>query len=138
VINIANLLGEDADDYATPAQQSERVPELDALLSQWIGERTLDDAVKAMQECAVVAAPVLTGTDILDDPMYLERGNVVEIADDDLGTVRMQGVIPRLIEQPGAVWRTGASLGADTELVLRDYLGHSAEEIGVWRAAGVI
>ncbi|HEY3716121.1 MAG TPA: CoA transferase [Jatrophihabitantaceae bacterium] len=138
VINVANLLGEDPDDYATPAQQAERVPKLDALLSQWIGERTLVDALKAMQECEVVAAAVLTGTDILDDPMYLERGNVVEVDDTDLGPVRMQGVIPRLTEQPGTVWRPGAALGADTDLVLGAYLGHSADEIGEWRAAGVI
>jgi crotonobetainyl-CoA:carnitine CoA-transferase CaiB-like acyl-CoA transferase len=138
VLNIATLLGQDPAQYATPAQQAERVPLLDGLLRKWIAARDLDAALTAMQECEVVAAPVLTGREILDDPMYRERGNILEVSDDDLGTMKMQGVIPRLSQQPGAVWRPGAALGADTDLVLGEYLGHAESEIAAWRAAEVI
>jgi formyl-CoA transferase len=123
VINIATLVGENPADYATPEQQRERVPHLDAVLHDWIAERDLEDALAAMGKCEVVAAPVLTGVDILDDDLYRERGNIIEVDDDDLGTVRMHGVVPRLTVQPGAVWRPGPSLGADTEAVLLDVLG---------------
>lgn len=138
VLNIAALLGEDADEYATPEQQRERVPHLDALLRDWINKRPLDEALESMRQCEVVAAPVLTGRDILTDALYVERGNVVDVPDSDLGTVKMQGVVPRLTNQPGAVWRSGPSLGADTDVVLTEYLGRSADEIAAWRAAGII
>lgn len=138
VVNIATLLGEDADDYATHEQQRERVPQLDARLREWVAERSLDTALHAMRQCEVVAAPVLTGRDILDDPLYLERGDIVDVEDADLGTVRMQGVVPRLTRKPGAVWRSGPSLGADTDLVLREWLGHSDEALEKWHASGVI
>lgn len=138
VLNIARLVGEDPADYATGDQQRERVPKLDAILRDWIADRPLDVAMRAIKECEVVAAPVLTGLDILTDPLYLERGDIVAVEDDELGTVRMQAVVPRLREQPGVVWRPGPQLGADTELVLRDSLGHSEAEIDDWKSRGVI
>ena len=42
--------------------------------------------------------------------------------------MRMQGVVPKLHEHPGAVWRTGPGLGEDNELVYRDWLGLSEQE----------
>jgi formyl-CoA transferase len=138
VVNIATMVGEDASDYATADQQRERVPGLDRVLREWIAARPLADALAAMRECEVVAAPVLTGLDILADDLYRERGNVIEVPDEDLGAVRMQGVVPRLTVRPGAVWRSGPALGADTDDVLRRCLGHSADEVVAWRASGVV
>jgi hypothetical protein len=86
----------------------------------------------------IVAAPVLSGTDILTDPLYLERGDIIEIDDDELGPVRMHGVVPRLRERPGLVRRPGQALGADTDTVLGEWLGHSAGGLTNWRRAGVI
>ncbi|HEY2298711.1 MAG TPA: CoA transferase [Jatrophihabitans sp.] len=138
VSNIAALVGENADDYATPEHQRRHVPELDTKLREWVAQRNQDAALSAMKACEVVAAPVLTGRDILTDPLYLERGDIVDVADDDLGTAKMQGVIPRLHEQPGAIWRSGPELGADTDLVLHEYLGHGGDEVIKWRDAGIV
>jgi crotonobetainyl-CoA:carnitine CoA-transferase CaiB-like acyl-CoA transferase len=138
VLNIATMLGQDEADYATADQQRLRVPHLDALLRDWIAQRDLATALAAMRSCEVVAAAVLTGQDILTDPLYRERGNIVELADDDLGRIRMHGVVPRLEMHPGSVWRSGPALGADTGEVLTDFLGHSADDLERWRADGVI
>ena len=138
VLNIAALLGEDVRNYQTPEQRQARVPHLDCLLRAWIGERELDEALEAMARCEVVAGPVLTGTDILADELYAERGDIIEVADRDLGSVRMQGVVPRLTNRPGAVWRTGPALGEDTATVLGQWLGHSDDELAAWRAAGIV
>ncbi|SOD71791.1 formyl-CoA transferase [Jatrophihabitans sp. GAS493] len=137
VMNIATLIGQDPADFQTQQQLRERVPELDARLRDWISERKLDDALAAMKECEVVAAPVLSGMDILVDPLFAERGDIITIADEDLGPLRMQGVIPRLVRRPGSVRRTGPQLGADTDDVLRS-LGHSEDELAGWRADGVV
>jgi crotonobetainyl-CoA:carnitine CoA-transferase CaiB-like acyl-CoA transferase len=60
------------------------------------------------------------------------------VDDADLGSVRMQGVIPRFANHPGGVWRTGPSLGADDRFVYRGYLGLSEEEFERLRSDGVI
>jgi crotonobetainyl-CoA:carnitine CoA-transferase CaiB-like acyl-CoA transferase len=85
-----------------------------------------------------VAAPVYTVADIMADPTYRERGDIIEVADDELGPVKMQAVLPRFANHAGSVWRAGPALGADTDLVLRDYLALPPAEIGRRRAAGVI
>jgi crotonobetainyl-CoA:carnitine CoA-transferase CaiB-like acyl-CoA transferase len=138
VINIATLVGEDENEYASPEQQRARVPELDTKVRAWVAQRDLDTALAAMKSCEVVAAPVLTGTDILVDPLYLERGDIIDVPDDELGHPKMQGVVPRLREQPGTVWRAGPALGADTDLVLREYLGHAPDEVAKWHEAGIV
>ena len=138
VSNIAALVGEDEEQYRTIEQRRERVPRLDWLLAEWIAKRDLATGLATMKKCEVVAAPVLSGTDILTDPLYLERGDIIEVDDDELGPVRMQGVVPRLRRRPGSVRRPGPALGADTDTVLGEWLGHSAAELATWRHAGVI
>ncbi len=138
VRNVADLVGEDAADYATPAQQVERRERLDGLVRDWIAERTAVECVETMAKLEVVASPIYTVEDILEDETVRERGNVVEVEDADLGPVRMQGVIPRMTNHPGEVWRTAPALGEDNARVYGDYLGKSTEEIEKLAAAGTI
>jgi formyl-CoA transferase len=50
----------------------------------------------------------------------------------------MQSVLPKMRNHGGHVWRTGPSLGEDNELVLRDWLGMSDEDIAALRREHVI
>jgi formyl-CoA transferase len=50
----------------------------------------------------------------------------------------MQGVVPMLHNRPGSVWRVGARLGEDNDLVYGDWLGIEAERRAVLRESGVI
>ncbi|GAA2403817.1 CoA transferase [Actinomadura vinacea] len=138
VRNIAVLLGEPAAEYATVEQQTARKERLDTLLRAWIGARNAADALAEMTAAEVTASRVYTAADILADPVYAEREDIVEVDDPELGPVRMQAVVPRMAERPGRVWRTGPDLGEDNGLVLGEWLGHSAEEIEKFRAAKVI
>lgn len=138
VRNIAALVGEPADQYDTPAKQVDRRDRLNDLLADWILKRPLHECVKVMHELEVVASPIFTVEDILEDPTYRENENVITVEDADLGPVRMQGVIPRLTNHAGSVWRTAPALGEDNDLVYGTYLGKSAEDMNGLRAAGTI
>ncbi len=63
----------------------------------------------------VVAGPVLDIRDIVKDPHYLARENIVSVQDDDFGSVRMQGVVPKFSSTPGEVRHAGRALGADND-----------------------
>lgn len=76
--------------------------------------------------------------DIVADQTHAECEAIISVNDPELGPVRMQGVIPRLTQHPGAVWRSGPALGQDTDDVLRDYIGMPTEEIATLRHRGVI
>ena len=138
VQNVAALVGERAEDYVTPAQQVERRERLDGLVREWIVRHTLGECVEAMDRLEVVASPIFTVEDILNDPTYQENGNVTELDDPDLGRVRMQGVVPRLRNHPGEVWRTAPALGEDTDTVYGEALGYSEQQLAEMRVAGTI
>ncbi|WP_327241775.1 CaiB/BaiF CoA transferase family protein [Streptomyces sp. NBC_01320] len=138
VRNVAALVGEPAEDYATPADQVARRERLNTLVAEWIEKRSLIDCMKVMQELEVVASPIFTVEDILKDDTYRENGNVVTLDDPDLGPLRMQGVVPRLTNHPGAVRHSAPPLGADNALVYGDYLGRSSAEIEILRHDGTI
>jgi crotonobetainyl-CoA:carnitine CoA-transferase CaiB-like acyl-CoA transferase len=138
VRNVAALVGEPEEDYATPEDQVARRDHLDAQLAQWISKRPIDECMKVMTELEVVASPIYTVEDIVADETYIERGNIVTVEDPDLGPVRMQGVIPKLTNHPGEVWRTAPALGEDNDRVYSGYLGLTKNELDTLGEAGTI
>jgi formyl-CoA transferase len=138
VQKIAALVGEPAGDYDTVEKQRARADRLDNLLRTWIGSVHIDEALAAMAEAEVVASKIYTVEDILADQTYAERGDVITVDDEDFGTVRMQGVIPKLVNYPGQVWRGGPGLGEDNELVYKKLMGMSDGEYDRLRSAGAI
>jgi len=133
--NIVRLLGLSAEDID---EQGAGRDDLDNQLREWIASRSADDALRKMHAHEVVAARVYSAADIVKDPIYAERNDVVTIEDPNLGPVRMQAVIPKLLNHPGHVWRTGPALGEDNDLVYRTYLGLTAERYAQLRANGTI
>jgi formyl-CoA transferase len=138
VLNVVRLLGLDERDYATVEAQTARRHILDERLREWIAARRSEEALHELAEAEVVASRIFSVRDIVEDAVYRELGDIVTVTDPELGPVRMQGVIPRLANHPGAVWRTGTALGADNEHVLEGWLGLSAEDVETLRSAEVI
>jgi formyl-CoA transferase len=138
VQNVAALVGEPLEDYATPAMQVARRERLDDLVRGWVARHTLADCMKEMDRLEVVASPIFTVEHMLADQTFRENGNVTELDDPDLGRVRMQNVVPRLRNHPGQVWRTAPALGEDNDAVYGEELGFSAADITAFREAGTI
>lgn len=138
VRNVASLLGIPEEDVATVELQAANKERMDRMLVEWIGARPAAESLARMEELGVTASRIFSVADILADPIYEELGDVVTVDDPDLGPVRMQGVIPRLTNHAGGVWRTGPGLGEDNEVVLADLLGLDAERIAALAEAGVI
>jgi formyl-CoA transferase len=138
VLNVVHLLGLPEDDFQTVADQVAHADLLDERLRDWIAARSSEECLRAMADAEVVASRVFDAGDIAADPVYAARDGVVTIDDPQLGPVRMPGVVPKLEHHPGSVWRTGPELGADNELVYREWLGLDADEYAELEQAGVI
>ncbi len=138
VSNIAELLGEPEDQYRTVPDQLARKDRLDGLLHDWVRTRPAEECLEQMAKLEVTASRIFTAEDIVNDPIYAEREDIINVDDPDLGRVRMQGVVPKLGSRPGSVWRTGPSLGQDNALVFGEWLGKSDEELATLGEAGVI
>lgn len=138
VSNVAALVGEPAEEYATRALQAKNSERLDKLLGEWISQRTLDECVETMKRLEVVASKIYNVEDILQDETFRERENIVTIDDPDLGKLRMQNVIPRLTNYTGSVWRSAPKLGEDNNLVYKEWIGKSDADLETLRSGGHI
>jgi len=138
VSNVAALVGEPVGDYADRAAQAKNSTRLDQLLSDWISQRTLDECLVTMKKLEVVASPIYTVEDMLADPTFREREDIITVDDPDLGKLRMQGVIPKLKNYTGSVWRSAPKLGQDNQLVYREWLGKSNEAFEALKGGGHI
>jgi len=137
-VTLADMVGEAMDPGAPDAALAATSARVEEKLAAWIAARSADDALAALAAKDVVASKIYTTADILADPTYAERGDVIEVDDAELGLVKMQAVIPRLRHHGGRVWRPGPALGADNELVYRQFLGLTAERFAELQRAGTI
>lgn len=138
VEKVAAMLGEPATEYDTPQKQYGHRDRLDGLLREYVSSRTAEESLAFMAESEVVASRIFDARDIVEDPTYIERGDVIEIEDADLGKVRMQAALPKMANHGGTVWRTGTALGADNDEVYGSFLGLDAEEIRRLEAQKII
>lgn len=138
VRNVAALVGLDDSAVATVELQAANRLTLDALLREWIGTRTVNDCIAEMDRLEVTASRIFSVADIVEDPIYQELGDVATVPDRELGEVRMQGVVPRMANHPGGIWRTGPGLGEDNETVLKGFLDIDEERYTELARLGVI
>jgi len=109
--------------------------ELDHDLQAAIGELDLEELQARFLEVDAPVAPVNDIAQIFDDPQFEARENITSIEDDELGgEVRMQNVVGKFSETPGAILSAGAPLGAHNREILIERLGFSEEEV---KAAGL-
>jgi benzylsuccinate CoA-transferase BbsF subunit len=139
---LAGVIGrpELADDarYRTVVGRKRHEDDLDALLGAWTAERTPEEATETLQAAGVAAFTAATNRDIAQDPHLAERGFFVELEHPEVGTRKHLGVPWHMSESDARVRRPAPCLGADTDAVLGDVCGYSADEIAALRAADVL
>ncbi len=133
VRRVARLLG-----VATDGETMPDIKTLDAMLVDWMAARPLGDVLGEFERADAVAAPVYDMDMIAKDPTFEARENIVTVDDDELGSLRMQNVVPALSHTRGAVRWTGAPIGTHNEEVYGTLLGLDKHELDRLRAAGAI
>ena len=75
---------------------------------------------------------------IVEDPHYQSRNDIVQVDDPELGQTKMLGVVPKLSETPGTVEHAGPALGEHNGMIYGSWLGMPASELAEIKARGVI
>jgi crotonobetainyl-CoA:carnitine CoA-transferase CaiB-like acyl-CoA transferase len=123
--------------FAEGTTRAQHADVLDEAVGSWIARHTRDEAMAAFEKAEAAIAPIYDVRDVLADPQYQALDTVTEVADPDLGPVRMQNVLFRLSETPGSIRWTGRPHGADTDAVLTE-LGLTGAEITALRSEGAL
>ena len=114
------------------------VEDLDKIIQDWIGERPLQEVVDYLQGAGAVVFPIYNTAQILADPHYKARDNIVEVPHPQLGPVKMPAAIPRFSRTPGEVRTSGPDPGQHNQQVYGDLLGISSEDLESWEEQGLI
>ncbi|MGH3756842.1 CaiB/BaiF CoA transferase family protein [Actinophytocola sp.] len=124
--------------FATNSARAAHAAELDHELTATIGTIGCDQLCADATEGNAPIVEVLSIADIFADPHYRERENIAQLDDPELGSVRMQNVVPRLSRTPGAVRFAARAKAADNEAFYAEELGLSADELRELSQDGVI
>ncbi|MBU2532280.1 MAG: CoA transferase, partial [Alphaproteobacteria bacterium] len=106
---------------------------VDEAVGSWFRTKTRDEALAIMRENAVTVGPVYNIDEAFEDPHFIEREIIVDVEDEELGTVPMHNISPRLSATPGIWKRPAPGLGQHTDEVLGE-LGYDADAIARMRA----
>jgi crotonobetainyl-CoA:carnitine CoA-transferase CaiB-like acyl-CoA transferase len=112
--------------------------QLDDIVGGWIRARDFDEVITAFEEAGAAIAPIYDIEQLMQDPQVEALDAVTTVEDEDLGRLRMQNLMFRLSETPGAIRFAGRRLGQDNEEVYGERLGLDRERIGELQAQGVI
>jgi crotonobetainyl-CoA:carnitine CoA-transferase CaiB-like acyl-CoA transferase len=118
---------------------SEKGKELDEKTVAWVKERTADEVVAQMSEFKVGCSIVYTAEDAVKDPHWIDRGNFVEYEDQTLQkNIKAFGIVPKMSDTPGQIWRGAPTVGQDTDIILKKLFGYSEKKIEELRGKGLI
>lgn len=129
-----------ADDprFENNTKRSEQAEYLDSIIEDWTKSMSFEDVMKHLDEAKVPAGAIYSIKDIVNDPHYHERKMIQEVKVDDLGILKMPGVVPKMSLTPGTIEWAGPKLGQHTEQVLSENVHLSAEEIEILKLKGII
>ena len=111
---------------------------IDGIVAEWTSAHDIGDLEAVLNKGDVPASRIFTMADIFKDPHYRARDMLVPTPDDELGTVTLAGVVPKLSATPGKLRWAGHRVGQDTRAFLKDAARLSDADIDRLVADGVI
>jgi len=109
--------------YSTNAARLKNVHEVDAIVSDFIGARTLAENLRVFQDAEVTVGPICDAAQLLTDHYVIARESLIDVEDPELGYMPMHNVVPRLSATPGALRRPAPRKGQHTAQCLTELLG---------------
>ncbi len=88
------------------------------LIEEWTMQHGKHEIMEQCQANGAPVSAVFTVAEAADHPHLQERGYIVEIEHDELGTLRMLGAPFKLSQTPGGPTQAAPKLGADNDEVL--------------------
>jgi crotonobetainyl-CoA:carnitine CoA-transferase CaiB-like acyl-CoA transferase len=123
--------------FATNADRVQHRGEVDGVVAEWVAQRTQEEALHILEQAGVTAGPVYNIAQFMEDPHVIEREILVELPDDEMGSIPMHNIVPTLSGTPGGFRLPAPRLGEHNEALLTE-IGFNADAIANLRERGVI
>ncbi len=123
--------------FRTNTVRVRNIDEAERPVAEFIKARTLAENLAVFEKAEVTAAPVYDIDQFIADPHVVARQIVTELPDDEMGTVPMHAVVPRLSATPGEIRTPAPALGEHNDAILGG-LGFDAAAIENLRKRKII
>jgi len=124
--------------FVDNAARTAHADEIDSIFTAWINEHDAATVLEVFNSAGAAVAPIYNIAEVFADPQVVHRENLVTVPDPDLGSIRMQNVVPKLSRTPGKIRHAGARIGEHTDEVLREWLALDGGEIDRLRQSGAV
>ena len=124
--------------FATNDRRVRNVEALDEAIEAWTREHATGAVIETMEAHDAIVGPIYDVADAVADPQFRAREDVVEVADDDLGSVATVAPVPKFSRTHGRIDHMGPGHGEHNEAVFVDELGLDREEFARLRNDGVM
>lgn len=124
--------------YATLNQRVPHIAELNAAVGAWMSVRPVAEVIDTLVAAGVAVSRVYSAADIVEDPHYLAREDVVTVDDPVTGPIKQVGIIPKLSRTPGQIYAPAPAKGEHNAEVYGGWLGLSPEQRAELEQCGVI
>lgn len=124
--------------FASGAERAKHSKELDNMVDGWIAQRPVKEVIEAFEDAQAAVAPIYDIQDIYEDPQFQALESITTVDDPDLGPIKMQNVMFRLMDTPGCIRWAGRSIGANNAEVYRELLGIKEEQLKELSEKGIV
>jgi crotonobetainyl-CoA:carnitine CoA-transferase CaiB-like acyl-CoA transferase len=124
--------------YVNNQARTKNSSALDQVFADWIGSHPTEHVLATLNDAGAAVAPIYDVRGVFEDPHFRERESLVAVDDPELGSIRMQNVVPKLSRTPGMIRHAGPRLGEHTREIYADWLDVNDAELEQLSADGVI
>jgi crotonobetainyl-CoA:carnitine CoA-transferase CaiB-like acyl-CoA transferase len=124
--------------FASAGERSRNGDLLDDAVAKWIAARPLSEVTEEFERVGAALAPIYDVEQLMNDPHVIARETITTVDDEDLGPMKMQNLMFRMLRTPGSIRFAGRRLGQDNEQFYRESLGLTDEYVAALRDKGVL
>lgn len=123
--------------FKTNSDRLKNVDELDDVVGAFMGKHEREYILDFFDKAGITVGPICDIADLVDHPYVKDREIIVEVPDEELGTLPMHNITARLSGTPGEFFRPAPKLGEHNTEILGE-LGVDAAEVSQLEEKGVI
>ncbi|MBI3968695.1 MAG: CoA transferase [Chloroflexi bacterium] len=124
--------------FRTNHDRRANLKETDRAVQEWLGDRSVDEAVTTLTAAKVPCGPVNDIPAVFADPQIAAREMIATLTHPRLGSIPIPGQPLKLSQTPLRAGGELADPGQHNAEVYRELLGAGPRKLATWTAAGII
>lgn len=124
--------------YCDQNERLKNVEELDPMVSAWVGDHTVSEMGKILEEAGIPWGRVATVAESVDSEQVQARDMMPAMEHPVYGNVKLPGIPIKMSGTPGSIRKPPPIAGEDTEDILTRLLGLDEQEIERLRSIGAV